>query len=124
MNKSILIGIIILLLIILLFNYNENYQILENNKITQSSTLPKTGIRQGSDPLDGTLFSDVIMYMNDPVLDGEIGVEKCIRNCNGMCVEYGMTGDCFCFPKNYAEVKKKDYEQIVKELAPVSPKQY
>ena len=125
-NKSISISILIILILMFIYfsNYNEHYQILENNKTTQSSNLPKTGIRQGSDPLDGQLFSDVIMYKNDPVLDGEIGVEKCIRQCKGMCVEYGITGDCFCFPTNYAEINKKDFEESIKELPPISPLQY
>ncbi len=83
----------------MLYNKYENYTIIENEKKSQSSILPRTGIRQGSDPLESNLFNDVIMYIGERTLTGELGLEKCIKKCNGMCVEYGMTGDAFCFPK-------------------------
>ena len=83
----------------MLYNKYENYTIIENEKQSQSSILPRTGIRQGSDPLESNLFNDVIMYIGDRTLEGELGLEKCIKKCDGMCVEYGMTCDAFCFPK-------------------------
>ncbi len=100
--KIILLTLLVTIFVfvfIILCNKHEGYIILENEKKSQSSILPKTGIRQGSDPLDSNLFNDVVMYIGDRTLDGEIGLEKCIKGCDGMCVEYGLTGDAFCFPK-------------------------
>ena len=52
------------------------------------------------------LFSDVIFYEGDHTLIGELGLEKCIQKCKGMCVEYGNTGDGHCFPTEYADITK------------------
>lgn len=112
--------------------YNEHYKIVEsdntinNNESTlinidtnintskykdKDKDIDKNtlldGVRKGSDPLDGQLFEDVIMYKNDNKLDGEIGVEKCIKKCKGMCVEYGVSGESFCYPKDYAPIRKE-----------------
>ena len=117
-------------------NYIEHYKIVDgtsstdfintktniktniNNKTNtdKENTLSDKGIRKGSDPLDGQLFEDVIMYKNDNNLDGEIGVEKCIKQCKGMCVEYGTTGECFCYPTDYAPIKQ-DLESVQNELS-------
>jgi hypothetical protein len=48
--------------------------------------------------LNDPLFSDVIYYEND-MTTGRIGVDMCIEKCNGNCVEYGQTGNAYCFPK-------------------------
>jgi hypothetical protein len=117
MKKYILVIILILIIVFLLKNYSEHYTILENNNTTKlSSSLPKQNTRQGSDPLDGELFSDVILYKGDNTLEGELGLEKCIKKCKGMCVEYGMTGDSYCYPEEYLEVKNKYLESINSEL--------
>jgi hypothetical protein len=53
------------------------------------------------------LFSDVITYEND--LDGRLGLDKCIENCKGLCVEYGETGLAHCFPeKNIVPFEYED----------------
>ncbi len=117
MKKFILVIILILVILFLLTNYNEHYTILKNNNTKiLSSTLPKQNTRQGTDPLDGQLFEDVLLYQGDNTLEGELGLEKCIKKCKGMCVEYGMTGDAYCYPENYLEVKNKYLESINSEL--------
>jgi hypothetical protein len=117
MKKYILVIILILIIVFLLKNYSEHYTILEKNNTTKlSSSLPKQNTRQGSDPLDGQLFEDVILYKGDNTLEGELGLEKCIKKCKGMCVEYGMTGDSYCYPEEYLEVKNKYLESINSEL--------
>ena len=117
MKKYILVIILILIIVFLLKNYSEHYTILEKNNTTKlSSSLPKQNTRQGSDPLDGELFSDVILYKGDNTLEGELGLEKCIKKCKGMCVEYGITGDAYCYPEEYLEVKNKYLESINSEL--------
>ena len=52
------------------------------------------------DMLDDPVFSDVIVYNNDPepyLPNQEIGLEKCVYECDGKCVEFGVTGTAFCF---------------------------
>ena len=102
-NIYIILIIILLIIILLLSNKNEHYKVIKADVDTKNnrSKLPKKGVRQGSDALDGMLFEDVNLYESEPVVDGEYGLEKCIKNCKGMCVEFGITGDAYCFPKKY-----------------------
>jgi hypothetical protein len=48
--------------------------------------------------LNDPLFKDVIYYENN-VQTGRLGLDMCIEECNGNCVEYGQTGNAYCFPK-------------------------
>ncbi len=103
-----LILIFIMISIIILFYKNESYNVIKpDNTSTLSSSLQQKGMRQGSDALDGLLFEDV---------DGELGLEKCIKKCKGMCVEFGMTGDAYCFPQDYADISKKYTRSIQSEM--------
>jgi hypothetical protein len=58
---------------------------------------------QSNVPLMGdSLFDNVIGYVNDDLNEnphGLTGLDKCIVNCNGKCVEFGLTGNAMCFPK-------------------------
>ena len=81
-----------------------------------SNQMQKKGVKEGSDALDGLLFEDVKLYESEHTVDGELGVEKCIKKCKGMCVEYGMTSDAFCFPEDYADISKKYTETIKSEM--------
>jgi len=89
---KIILIILLILIFILIIDKKENY--------TNDNKSINNGIIEGSDPLQGQLFDNVIMYSGDKTLEGELGLEKCINKCNGMCVEYGITGDAFCFPDN------------------------
>jgi hypothetical protein len=42
------------------------------------------------------IYENAISYTND--IDGRTGIDKCYEKCSGNCVEYGVTGDSFCFP--------------------------
>ena len=120
MKILLIITLIIILLILILINKNEylqqdvqvrkkvkpaeidiitetNTEIIEQNEY--SSLIPSNKIKQGSDQFNDTVFNDVKMFIGDRTLGGELGLEKCIKGCDGMCVEYGLTGDAFCFPK-------------------------
>lgn len=103
---KIILIILLILIFILIIDKKENYA--NDNKSVDN------GIIEGSDPLQGQLFDNVIMYSGDKTLEGELGLEKCINKCNGMCVEYGITGDAFCFPKNNNQ--KKFTETIQSEI--------
>ena len=99
-------------------NLKENYEKIGNQQFRVNSEIEPIKIRQGSDTFDDPLFSDVKFYMGDGTLDGEIGLEKCIKNCtNGNCVEYGVTGDAYCFPNEYESVKKKFLDTIKDKMS-------
>ena len=59
--------------------------------------------RDGYDLLDDSLFNNVVTYNNDddPYECGsKLGIEKCLENCPGRCIEFGITGIGYCFPKD------------------------
>ena len=47
--------------------------------------------------LNDPLFRDVIYYEND-MKTGQVGINSCVEKCSGNCVEYGQTGNAYCFP--------------------------
>lgn len=117
-NIYIILIIVLLIIILLISNKNEYFEIIKANSDMSkfSSKLSQKGIKQGSDALDGMLFEDVNLYQSEAVIDGELGLEKCIKNCKGMCVEFGMTGDAYCFPSNYAETSNKYTETVKSQM--------
>ena len=54
-------------------------------------------------------FEDMLVYNNDP--DGRLGLDKCIEDCQGYCVEFGQTGTAYCFPVR--ETTPKDFSGVV-----------
>ncbi len=54
-----------------------------------------------------SLFQDVIFYDNDENLsysinnkkEGKTGLEKCLAECDGRCIEFGVSGNANCFPR-------------------------
>ena len=59
-----------------------------------------------------TLFSDVRFYTGVPCVDGQDGWNQCVRECDGRCVEFGMTGGFYCFPREYASIKEYPVKTI------------
>lgn len=56
----------------------------------------------GTELTDDNLFQDVIIFKNDDDLyesNGRLGIDKCIDQCSGKCIEFGITGVGYCFPK-------------------------
>lgn len=52
------------------------------------------------DILQDASFKDTIFFTNDedPYADGkQLGLQKCFDQCKGTCVEFGVTGNAFCF---------------------------
>ena len=111
MEKIYIVLLLILIIVYLLYNTNEYYTTIKSDSDKEyrkfSNQMKKKDVRQGSDALDGLLFEDVNLYESEHTVDGELGIEKCIKNCKGMCVEFGMTSDAYCFPENYADISKK-----------------
>jgi len=42
------------------------------------------------------IFDDVSYYPNDK--DGTTGWIKCKQQCPGHCIEFGVSGNAYCFP--------------------------
>jgi len=94
MINRFLIVIIILVLVIVFFRISENF-------ITADSTdegLVQENIKTGSRTFDDKLFDDVITYKSSLTDTKDTGVFKCLEQCKGNCVEYGVTGTAYCFP--------------------------
>jgi hypothetical protein len=56
-------------------------------------------IKSGTVTFDDKLFNDVVMYKSDMKDLQKAGIFECLEKCKGTCVEYGITGNAFCFPK-------------------------
>jgi len=101
--------------LILILNANR-YEFMEQNNIvsmpdvtagpiiTLNDTLKTIDILTVPDIVVDPMFADIIFYQNDPVIDyptykkGKLGLHKCFESCDGSCVEFGITGNCLCFP--------------------------
>lgn len=88
----IFVAILIIFCIIHCLNNKENFESDSNQTIKTYSPNVLSITKQ---------FSDVKVFENDP--DHRMGLDKCIeyqKNNSGNCVEYGMTGNAWFFPKN------------------------
>jgi hypothetical protein len=108
MNKYF-IGFILIVIIVFLYiqNKKENMGDISNlysNNLANTIVAPNTyanyieNIKSGNRTYDDKLFDDLISYENDPNDPLNTGVFKCLTECSGNCVEYGMTGLAYCFP--------------------------
>ena len=91
-----IIIIVIIVLLILVLRKFEHYtgSSITNNKIG----LKIENISSGTRTYDDKLFDDVVLYESNPADFSDSGVYKCLQNCKGTCLEYGITGNTFCFP--------------------------
>jgi len=87
--------ILLLILIIVGFIYYTNKKDKENFE-----ALKIEDIKTGTSSFDDKLFNDVVMYKSDTKDTAKAGIFECLEKCKGNCVEYGITGNAFCFPKN------------------------
>ena len=99
MKDKIIYGIIIVISIIVLLLILRKYEYLENSSITNDKIgLKIENINSGTRTFDDKLFDDVVMYESNPADFSDSGVYKCLQKCKGTCLEYGITGNTFCFP--------------------------
>jgi hypothetical protein len=87
--------ILLLILIIVGFIYYTNKKDKE-----KFEGLKIEDIKTGTTSFDDKLFNDVVMYKSDTKDTTKAGIFECLEKCKGNCVEYGITGNAFCFPKN------------------------
>ena len=88
--------IILLLLIILLIITIKKSEHFKYDDVKNS----KSGVQTTPDILLDPLFKNMKFYLNDenPYEGGKLGLDKCFEECNGSCVEFGVSGNTFCFP--------------------------
>lgn len=86
----IMVAIIILYIVVKYWNNTESF-LVDIKKINKSSS-------RDHSILDDPLFGDVKEYQNDD--DGRLGIDKCLENCKGNCLEFGVTGIAYCFPRD------------------------
>ena len=129
----IIITILLLILLILIFylfiqkirNISEGFDTDNNNDLRKYLNDENNGIPRNipqefklykKDILDDKLFSDVIYYMSDNDLDGDWGLDKCMDDCDGICVEFGMTTNAYCFPKDDGLVRSQYKQYLLDNL--------
>jgi hypothetical protein len=90
MNKYLFILVIVLFICAAMYIFNSKEKFggikLEN-------------IASGTKSFDDKLFDDVVMYKSSPTDLSKAGLYDCLEKCKGTCVEYGVTGDAYCFPE-------------------------
>jgi hypothetical protein len=59
------------------------------------------------------LFKDIVPYENQ--IDGRLGLDMCLEKCNGTCVEYGVTGNAYCFPDENKEIIKSTFYETLRD---------
>ena len=92
MNDYIFIIVLILIVLVILGITNKkNAEKFGGIKIEN--------IKSGTVSFDDKLFNDVVMYKSDTKDLQKAGIYDCLEKCKGTCVEYGITGNAFCFPK-------------------------
>ena len=69
---------------------------IQREELPEQSMKNVSEIKQKDRQLDDDIFKDTIMYENKE--NKYSGVEKCLDECSGRCVEYGYTNNAICFP--------------------------
>lgn len=102
--KEKIVIVLFFLMICYLFYSSNNTQCNENftSKYALNPNIYQGHKRDGNDLLDDSLFRDIIVYNNDEdpyQPGGRLGIDKCLDDCSGKCIEFGITGVGYCFPK-------------------------
>ena len=60
------------------------------------------------------LFNDVITHQNN-YSTHKSGLDQCIETCNGMCVEFGQTGNAHCYPNSSGAIIKSSFHESLRD---------
>jgi len=101
--------IILLIIIIILIFFNKNTFNNYESFNTTNTIKQIDGLSWFNDPM----FETMSYFENDQ--DGFTGWKKCKIVCNGNCVEYGITGNSYCFERNVLDDQKKNYTGTFKK---------
>lgn len=100
-RKEIAIIIIFVLFITYLFYSTKSCRETFTSKYALNPKMYQGRRREGIDLMDDSLFKDIVVYSNDEdpyEPGGRLGIDKCLDECPGKCVEFGVTGIGYCFP--------------------------
>ncbi|ATZ80294.1 hypothetical protein BMW23_0236 [Bodo saltans virus] len=84
-----------------MINNTENF--ISNAALNDNTGVKNFGTLNNNTLLTDSLFSNVVIYNNDAdpySKNGMLGIDKCMSKCDGSCIEFGITGTGWCFPKN------------------------
>ncbi len=99
-NQIIIILFTILIISFLFCQHNENF----TSKYVTNDNIYKGHRRDGYNLLDDSLFKNVISYSPDDDLydncTAKSAIDKCIQNCPGRCIEFGLGHGAYCFPSD------------------------
>ena len=104
-REIIILVIFVLLIAYLLYMSNCKKCTCREDFTSKYALNPRMyeGRRQnGNDLLDDELFKSIVVYNNDEdpyEPGGRLGIDKCLDKCSGRCIEFGITGIGYCFPK-------------------------
>lgn len=95
------------------FSYSDNIYTPEifEGSVSGNDTNSGSGVdTSGGDHsiFDEDMFSDVQVFDNK-LIDNEVvevGLENCIKNCEGVCIGHGISGRGLCFPSNWLPAPK------------------
>lgn len=127
-NCSLEFLIIIIVIIYFVYVYLVTTSTTENFGVAGSDAkskiydeIKKEYVTDGRLFTDDALFTDLIYYENDDEVDGTLGLEKCIAACSGkgICVEYGISGNAYCFPYDDKQVKENYKNKLIESSKPV-----
>ncbi len=90
-------NIYLFILVLVILVWIAIYLIKKSNE--NFDGLKLENIKEGTRSFDDKLFDDVVMYKSSLTDESKSGLYECLEKCNGTCVEYGVTGNAFCFPK-------------------------
>ena len=106
------------------FDNNNNNN--NNNKYSMTTSFKEIEKSNALNNINAQLFDDitfrdVIIYDND--IDGRTGLDKCLDNKVGNCVEYGVSGVAYYYPpeksnKYYGELFNPNKETSDKLVFP------
>lgn len=117
-----IIILIVLFIIMYIYGYNRKKCYLENFASTDIMGMPVERQPLEPDFMDDPVFTDVKTYLNDIDNNNQIqnlGINKCLSQCDGKCVEFGVSGTAFCFPNKWNNTTQQiddKYEIINKAL--------
>lgn len=104
--------IILFLIIAIIYSvHHKRTSINEGMSSTHSSNKPKQSESSADDEkpsdkradvkqvniLEDPAFSDIVFHKSDRIIGQNTGLDKCLNSCNGICTEFGITGDAMCY---------------------------
>jgi hypothetical protein len=94
-----LIGLIMFFIYKIYINYKKETFIIKSPKDQEKEVklFEKTNTRKSRIPMADPMFDKVVLYKSSTDVGGKLGTQECLEKCKGQCVDYGLSGNSFCF---------------------------